>query len=134
MYKIEKTGYGVKLVFSGLIHADEMKKWVTESEKISKSLPPKFGVFVDMRELKPLDPEAQEVMQIGQRLYKGAGMERSVVILANTVLTMQFKRLAKETGIYEWERYIDASKNAQWEETGKKWLVNNIDPDAKLAA
>ena len=34
-----------------------------------------------------------------------------------------------ETGIYEWERYIDASKTPKWEEIGIEWLVNNIDPD-----
>ena len=106
-----------------------MQKWVVESGKIIKSLPHKFGVFVDMRELKPLDADSQLVMQEGQKLYKGAGMERSVVILANAIITMQFKRIAKETGIYEWERYIDASKTANWEEIGIDWLVNNIDPD-----
>ena len=129
MYKIEKTGYGVKLTFGGLIQPEEMKKWVVESQAIVKSLPAKFGVFVDMRELKPLSPEAQLEMQTGQKLFKGAGMERSVVILNNAVTTMQFKRIAKETGIYEWERYIDASKNANWEETGRNWLLNNTDPD-----
>ncbi len=130
MYKIEKTGYGVKLTFSGLIHVDEMKQWVAESQKTVKSLPPKFGVFIDMRELKPLGSDSQSIMQSGQILYKQAGMERSVVILANALVTMQFKRIAKETGIYEWERYIDASKNANWEDAAKKWLVNKIDPDA----
>lgn len=129
MYKIEKTGYGVKLLFSGLINADEMKHWVVESHKTVKTLPPKFGVFVDMRELKPLASDVQGVMQSGQILYKQAGMERSVVILSNAIITMQFKRIAKETGIYEWERYIDASKTANWEDLGRKWLVNNIDPD-----
>jgi hypothetical protein len=43
-------------------------------------------------------------------------MDRSVVILANSVTTMQFRRIAQETGIYQWERYIDASKVTNWEE------------------
>ena len=46
-------------------------------------------------------------MQEGQKLFKNAGMERSVVILSTAMVTMQFKRIAKETGIYEWERYIE---------------------------
>jgi len=129
MYNMEKTGYGVKITFGGLINIDEMKKWVAESKKIVSSLPTKFGVFVDMRASKPLDNNSQTVMQEGHKLYKEAGMERSVVILANAVITMQFKRIAKETGIYEWERYIDASKTLNWEEVGTKWLVNYIDPD-----
>jgi len=129
MYKIEKTGYGIRLTFGGTIPVDEMKTWIAESLKILKSLPPKFCVFVDMRELKPLKDDSQLALEEGQKMYKKAGLERSVVILASSVLTMQLKRTAKETGIYEWERYIDASKTANWEEAGQKWLVNKINPD-----
>ncbi len=129
MYKIEKTSYGVKLTFSGFIQKEEMAEWVTESQRIVSTLPLRFGVFVDMRELKPLDSDSQGEMQKGQKLFKAKGMERSVVILNNSITTMQFKRIAKETGIYEWERYIDASKTPNWEEQGKKWLVNAVDID-----
>lgn len=129
MYKIEKMPYGVKLTFSGFIKKEEMTQWVAESQKIALTLPSKFGVFVDMRELKPLAKEIEEEMQKGQIIYKQKGMERSVVILNNAVTTMQFKRIAKDTGIYQWERYIDASKTANWEEVGKKWIVSGIDPD-----
>jgi hypothetical protein len=128
MYKIEKTMYGVKLTFGGFIQKDEMSKWYIESEKVSGTLPTKFGVFVDMRELKPLPTDAQDEMQKGQKLYKTKGMERSVVILNNATTTIQFRRIAKETGIAQWERYLDASVNPDWEEKGKKWLVNAIDP------
>lgn len=33
MYKIEKTNYGIKLTFGGIINQNEMSDWVTESEK-----------------------------------------------------------------------------------------------------
>lgn len=56
-------------------------------------------------------------------------MQRSAVVLSNAILTLQFKRIAKETGIYEWERYIDASKNPNWEEIATDWLEKAIDPD-----
>jgi hypothetical protein len=42
---------------------------------------------------------------------------------------MQFRRIGKETGIYEWERYIDASSVADWEKIGIDWLSKGIDPD-----
>jgi len=131
MYNIEKTGYGIKLTFSGYVFADEMEKWVRESLIILNSLPQKFGVLVDMRKLKPIDPDSQIHMKDGQKLFKGAGMQKSVVILDNVYLTLQFKRIAKETGIFECERYIDSSKIDNWEEAGINWLVNNIDPDEK---
>jgi hypothetical protein len=128
MYSITKTDFGVKIVFSGFIKQDEMVKWVAESQKIIPSLPAKFGVMIDMRDLKPLAQETETEMEKGQRLYKDKGMEKSVVILHNSITTMQFKRIAKETGIDQWERYIDASKVPNFEEVGKNWLVNGTDP------
>jgi hypothetical protein len=74
----------------------------------------KFGVLVDMRMLKPLKPEAQGVMVEGQRAYKQHEMQRSAVAVANAIIALQFKRLAEESGIYQWERYIDASATAEW--------------------
>lgn len=82
-----------------------------------------------MRELKPLSFESQKEMEKGQKLYKTKGMEKSVVILNNDIVTMQFKRIAQETQIYRWERYIDASKHSNWEEMGINWLIDLVDPD-----
>ncbi len=133
MYKIEKKGYGIKITFDGFMTAEEMSQWLAESRKVVPTLGSKFSVFVDMRTLKPLPAEGQTVMQEGQKLYKQSGMQRSAVILNNKVMTMQFQRIAKETGIYEWERYIDASANPNWEQDGENWLTRAVDPDAKPA-
>ncbi|MEN8122374.1 MAG: hypothetical protein ABFS35_18660 [Bacteroidota bacterium] len=130
MYKIDKKEYGFHLVFSDFIKADEMKRWVDDSTKALTTANGNFGVFIDMRTLKPLLPDAQEYMQQGQKLFKQKGMQRSVVILNNTITTMQFKRIARQTGIYEWERYLDASKITNWEKVGIDWLKNGTDPDA----
>jgi len=129
MYKIEKQTYGFKLTFGGFIKSDEMEKWVEESKGALATQSGSFGVFVDMRDLKPLPADSQAHMQTGQKLYKQKGMQRSVVILNSAVTTMQFKRIGKETGIYEWERYIDASTIANWEVKGIAWLENGTDPD-----
>jgi hypothetical protein len=129
MYKIEKKDYGVHLTFGGFMDSPEMEKWVEESKSFLETLSPKFGVFVDMRELKPLPEGSQAIMQIGQKLYKLKGMQRSVVILDNAITTLQFKRIAKDTGIYEWERYIDASATDNWQEIGEKWIKDATDPD-----
>jgi hypothetical protein len=129
MHKVEKTGYGFKLTFADFIKPEEMKVWLGDSQKALAGAPKEFGVFVDMRTLKPLTPDTQATMEEGQKLFKQKGMVRSVVILANSVLTMQFKRIAKETGIYQWERYIDANADPKWEQAGIDWLVKGTDPD-----
>jgi hypothetical protein len=129
MYKIEKKTSGYLLTFGGLIDEDEMSKWVKESEVALQTAPATFGVIVDMRELKPLTPEAQAIMVNGQGLYKQKGMQRSAVILANAVLTFQFKRLAQQSGIYAFERYIDGSVHEDWAKIAVAWVKDGIDPD-----
>lgn len=129
MYKIEKTNYGVKLTFEGFIKRDEMAKWVKESKQILKTLPSKFGVLVDRRNLKHLPQDAQIEMAKGQKLYKERGTQRSAVVVAYTLIYLQFKRITKETGIYKGEPYIDASKVPNWEDIAKKWIVKAEVPD-----
>jgi len=129
MYKIETTDFGVRLTFGGFIKLEEMSSWVAESEKALKTLPPKFGVMVDMRNLKPLPAESQVEMQKGQKLYKEKGMVRSVVVVDNATTRLQFRRIASETGIDAWERYLDSSHTADWDQVGRKWLMDGIDPD-----
>ena len=71
--------------------------------------------------------------EVEQKLFKAKGMQRSVVILSSAAIVMQFKRMAKETGIYEWERYIDASKHPDYEKPAVDWLTKGIDPDKEAS-
>jgi len=102
---------------------------VDESKKALTDAPASFGVLVDMRGLLPLEPETKAVMEEGQKLYKMKGMSRSAVGVDSATLVLQFKRIAKETGIYEWERYFDASEDAGWEKAGVDWIEREIDPE-----
>lgn len=130
MYSITKKDYGWLLVFGDSISEVEMMKWVEESKKALASGTKKdFGVFVDMRTLKPLAQSTKDIMVKGQMLYKQAGMIRSVVILQSAVITMQFKRIAKESGIDAWERYISAETTPDWQKKGEDWLKSAKDPD-----
>ena len=129
MYRIEKRDFGIKLTFGGVMSDRELITWLEESRPILAGMLEGFCVFVDMRTLGPLDKDGQKVMQLGQRTYKDHGMLRSVVILNNPVTTMQFKRIAMESGIYDWERYIDASRVPDWEQVGMDWLTRQIDPE-----
>jgi hypothetical protein len=129
MYKIEKLNYGYKLTFSGNMKLDELMKWQEESKIALANQTGSFGVIIDMRTLSPLMPDAQKCMEEGQQLYKTKGMNKSAVILNSPVVTMQFKRLAKQSGIASNERYIDSSKDASWEKTAIDWIEKGIDTD-----
>jgi hypothetical protein len=130
MYKIEKRPSGFLLTFSGKIAKDEMTRWLNESKTQLITVSGKFGVIIDMRELAPIDGETQAVMVEGQGLYKAKGMAKSAVILSNPVVTQQFKRLGQQSGIYAFERYIDASANSNWSGIAVAWVRDRIDPDA----
>jgi hypothetical protein len=129
MYAINRYPYGFKITFGGSINADEMSQWLKDAERQLTSQTGSFGVMVDMRDLKPLAPDAQAVLQTGQKLFKAKGMQRSAVILQNPIITLQFKRLAQETGISAWERYLDASKSPAWESAATSWLKSGVDPE-----
>lgn len=128
MHKIEKRPSGYLLTFGGVIDRAEMTTWLEETKTNLVGARGPFGVIVDMRTLAPLAADAQAVMVSGQQLYKKAGMSRSAVIVNNSVTALQFQRLAKESGIYNWERYIDGQKtNAV--DLAISWAKDGVDPD-----
>jgi len=129
MHRIEKHSYGYKLTFEGFIKKDGMKQWIEESKKALAAASAGFGIVVDMRDLKPLPADSQLAMEEGQKLYKAKGMKRSAVIVNSGIMKMQFQRLAKQSGIYEWERYIDASNQQNWKDLAEKWITKAMDPD-----
>ena len=128
MYEIKREGWGYRLRFSGFIRTPEMETWKAESERSLKMAPATFGVYVDMHDLKPLAEDTQGVMVSGQQLYKKAGMTRSAVLVDSANTAAQFRRLAKESGIYAWERYFH-SQDAAAEQKALRWIKDGVDPD-----
>lgn len=127
MFSFQKTSYGFKLTFGGKMPAEELERWVATANQMLSDQKPSFKVLVDMRTLETLDAEAQELMIRGQMLFRQTGMIRSVVILNNPDTTRQFRNLAKMSGIFHWERYIDASSTPEWEEIAISWLIEGVE-------
>ena len=125
-----KQVHGFTLTFSGTIYAEELHRWLRDSERaLAVRKGRSFGVIVDMRYLLPLGPEARAVILDGQRLFKDSGLQRSAVILKTTAITNQFRQLAKDSGVYRFERYINASEDREWLEHALAWVQSQIDPD-----
>lgn len=129
MYKIEKKSSGYLFTFGGVISAEEIQQWYEDVKKELENAPPSFGLIVDMRTLAPLSPEAQKIMVKGQNFVLNKGKKRSAVILNNTITAIQFKRLAKESGVYESERFISVEKNPDWKKVAIDWVNHGTDPD-----
>jgi len=127
MYKIEKEKWGFTLTFGGTLNKEDLDRWFKESEQALTTCTGAFGVIVDLRTLKPLPLDVQAVAVQCQGLYKKAGMKRSAVILSSPLMTMQLKRLAKESGIHAFECFIDASNDAHWQKHAADWVKSGID-------
>lgn len=125
MYTIQKSKIGqidvFQLYFEGFIKLEEMSNWVVDSKKELQNSPSTFAVFVDMRGLRPLPADAQSKMQEEQKLYKQKGMVRSAVLVPNGLIKLQFERIAKESGIHEWERYFSVEE-PDWKVSMNAWL------------
>jgi hypothetical protein len=129
MFKIERTPIGFRLTFAGKMSKEETEQWFKDSEKALASFQKPFVVIADKRALEPLPLDAQAEHMKGQRLFLDKGMQRVAVILADPVGALQSKRLAKQSGIFAVERYIDASSHANWEKIADDWVRKGIDPD-----
>jgi len=128
MYRIERTDWGFELEFGGNMSAEEVQQWYQDWAEALKGRLGPFSVFVDMRTLIPLSKEAMIPLGEGQRLARQSGMIRSVVIVQNPATASQFRRIAGDTGINQWERYIDAISFENWKELGMNWILQGLEP------
>ena len=129
MYKIEKTEYGLKLVFQGFIRKEELERCHREIAKIVPTLEKGFCVLHDMRGMKTLPADARELQKRSMENAKKAGHGKSAQIVDNALAALQFRRLASEAGISDTARQIDASSVSDCEKMAIDWLVKGIDPD-----
>jgi hypothetical protein len=109
--------------------AEEIADLLEYSGEVLNDQQSGFGMLINMRGLKPLPKKALKGLHQAQWLYKNKGMVRSAVVVSNAVLKTHLMQLAKQAGIYDWERYIDASTDQNWEQTAEDWIEQAIDPD-----
>lgn len=128
MYSIEKKSYGVKITFSGFIQKEEMIKYKEEMKSLLPSLPAKFGIIMNMQDMKPLPADSQEVLNASPELI-ATRLTRSVTVVKSALITMQSKRLAKESQVSDTKRYLDALKTPEWESLAESWIIDGIDPE-----
>lgn len=133
MHLFEKTNYGFKVSVSGYFSLDAAKEWWQDYlviiEQVKSHWGRDFGQFVDLRGFKPGDEEAQKYITSGMELFKKSGGGRSIVLFDSPIGAMQVKRLAKESGIYQWARFIDFQTHPTFEVVVEQWLVHGQDPD-----
>ncbi|BDS12438.1 hypothetical protein [Aureispira anguillae] len=128
MYIVERKDYGVKITFAGFIREKEMKAWQLEMVKLLKTLPDKFGMLIDMREMKAIPAESQQILMATQKIFKPHVL-RSASITAAAITNMQFKRMGDKTKVNETKIFINALEVPNWEEVGETWIVKGTAPE-----
>jgi hypothetical protein len=108
---------------------EEANAWRKDYERIVPGLKPGFGQLVDLRDKKAYTPDVGEIIQDVMRYVREHGMARSAVILSSAMTKMQISRLAKDAGMYEYERYFDATAEKDWERKAIDWIEKGVDPD-----
>ena len=128
MYRIDETDYGFKLTFGDAIDHDAMTRWYTAVMSVMNSQTGSFAMMIDLRKLKPLSAEFEEQIQKLKDNARRKGLVRSVVILGDALTLMRLRREAKRSN-YRFERYINANFEPNWEQIGRDWLLDEVDPD-----
>ena len=133
MYQVHKAPFGVHIAFEDTVSADEMKRFDQDATALLANLPASFGVLVDERKLRPggipTGSEAEKILGTVQNKYRLRGMKRSCVVLQSASVTMQMERRARESGILNVERYINAKEDPHWESKALAWIEQGQDPN-----
>ena len=128
MYSIEQEEFGLRLRIVGGLTPEEAKAWLAELGMAIQEAKKPFGVLVDVREARLFMPEAQASLKQGMEACREEGMQRACVVLNSAVATLQARRLARETGIETWQRYVDASETPDWEDQALGWIRDEVKP------
>ena len=129
MYRIDETDYGFKLTFGDAIDQEAMTRWYMAVLSVINGQKGSFAMMIDLRKLKRLSAEVEEHIQKAKDNARRKGMVRSVVILGDALTMMRLRRNAKRNKNYRFERYINANIEPNWEQVGREWLLNQVDPD-----
>ncbi len=129
MYAIETKDYGLRLSFQGAISVQEMSQWAAEVKKEFKKQKPGFNVIVDVSKMGTIIPECIPIVVEVQNMAKENGTGRNANIVGSHIAKMQQTRMAKESGLYSYMRYIDASSVKNPEQIAQDWVIQGKDPD-----
>jgi hypothetical protein len=122
------TPYGYRSELVDPITSEERELWVDQVKQFA-NLPGFYGQLIDVRRSRPNPDEFPRILEAMQYV-RSHGLLRSAVVVSTPMAALNIKQMAWRTGVYEWERYLDASHDPDWERRATDWIVHRIDPDA----
>jgi hypothetical protein len=124
------TEFGIRVHAPGYITPTEMRLWFEDLRPKVQALGGKpFGLLSDIRTQRANPPESQELLKEALIWLRHQGLARSVVVLDSMVALIQTLGLSKAAGLQDTERYLDASKESDWERKALAWLTHSVEPE-----
>lgn len=124
--RTEKTSYGYSSIYGETASLEEAKEWLVDVKKILGPGKRPFCQMIDIRGQKAHDPTVQTFIVEAMGYLRKTGLQRSAVILSSAIAKMEITRLAKQTGVYDYERYFEGTGS---EKAALAWLEHGVDPD-----
>jgi len=129
MYEIERTSYGMRHTFHGILEPKEMKQWYEDSQRMIQKMTKPFGIVMDMRQVFPFRYETEEILYEAQKLIEKSGMDRTAVISEDPKVMTQVRLVSKYAQVHKKQRFIDSITRKNWEQLSEDWIIEGIDPD-----
>ena len=127
-YTVSATPFGYRASFTAPFPPAEAQAWFAELKRVLPRTPRPFGQLIDAREQKVQDAGSVPIVEEAQNWVRAQGMNRSAVVVSSTLVKMNLTRMSRETGMIEYERYIDGSDPA-WETKAMAWLKDGVEPN-----
>lgn len=131
-YTVQKTPFGYRSEIVSPFAPAEAQRWLSEIKQVVGT-GKLTGQLIDSRLAKANSPESGKVIEEAMTFVRARGLQRSAVILSSSVVKMQIQRMARESGVDSFERYIDASADPEWEKTAIAWIEKGVDPEQLTA-
>jgi hypothetical protein len=129
MHDIEHHAFGYYVRLAGQLTVGELLEWLAVIERTLAEVRPGFGLILDLRALQPLSQNARRMLSRGMQIFQRRGLYRSAVIVHKASTRHEFTRLAKESGVYQWERYFSEEDDLSWISQAEAWITAGTDPD-----
>lgn len=127
--RLEVTHFGLRSTVWDPLTVQEERSWLAGIKEQVPTLETFYGQLIDLRGRGVGGLSDPSIVVDAMHYVLAHGLLRSAVVVADPLIAMHVKRLSWDSGVYEWERYIDASVEPDWERLAVEWIDHGIDPD-----
>jgi hypothetical protein len=123
------TSYGYRTMITSPFTLADAAAWFEDMQR-AVGAPHPFSQLIDLRDSRTSSEDDAGVIGTAMRWARHQGLVRSAVVVSSVVTTLKINRLARAAGVYEGERYVDASGDPHWEAKALAWIEQGIEPEA----